>query len=156
MEEVEAETGEIREEARESQGAIIKRIFEMWKVRTGHSRAKLDDKRRSKIRQRLCDGYTEKDLLDAIEGCALSPFHCGKNDMSTVYNDIELICRDAKHVDQFITIYERDKAMRARQMAAAKQAREEAERLQREREARQRRPDERSAQVRSLFKKTTQ
>lgn len=82
----------------------VQRIFEHWQVRMGTPRARLDQKRRQKIRQRLLDGYTVQDLTDAIEGCALSPFNMGQNDRSTVYNDIELICRDAAHVDRFMAI----------------------------------------------------
>jgi hypothetical protein len=118
----------------------IDAIFNYWKVRFGHARAKLDQKRRSKIRQRLCDGYKSKDLIDAIEGCALSAFHCGQNDRSAVYNDIELICRDAKHVDMFIQLFEKDRVAKARAAALAKQKREEEERLARERAERNRTP----------------
>ncbi len=108
----------------------IQHIFEHWQVRMGKPRARLDQKRRSKIRQRLCDGYTVQDLIDAIEGCAISPFHNGSErpqnerySTTAVYNDIELVCRDAKHIDQFIGIYERDKVLRAK-AAAAERARE--------------------------------
>lgn len=114
----------------------IERIFEHWKVRMGHPRARLDQKRRSKIRQRLCDRYSEQDLLDAIEGCALSSFHQGQNDRSAVFNDIELICRDAKHVDQFLKTFEKNRADKAHAIAKAKFQREEDERRDRERRER--------------------
>ena len=83
----------------------VQSVFEHWQVRMGVPRARLDQKRRQKIRQRLLDGYTMQDLIDAIEGCAQSPFNMGANDRTTVYNDIELICRDAAHVDRFIAIH---------------------------------------------------
>lgn len=108
----------------------VQSVFEFWRVRMGHPRARLDQKRRQKIRQRLLDGYSAQDLIDAIEGCALSPFHMGTNDRHTVFNDIELICRDAKHVDQFLRINDEQKARRAQ--AAHR------ERLQREYEERKR------------------
>lgn len=120
----------------ESQAAVIDRIFEFWKVRTGHARARLDQKRRSKIRQRLCDGYKERDLLDAIEGCCLSKFHMGANENSTVYNDIELICRDAKHIDDFLMRFEQDKATKARALSRKKFEAQEEERRRREAEER--------------------
>jgi len=120
------------EEQQESQAEIIDRIFGFWKVRTGHARARLDQKRRSKIRQRLCDGYKERDLLDAIEGCCLSQFHMGQNDRQSVYNDIELICRDAKHIDDFIMRFEQERAKKARAVAHAKFTKAEEERRQRE------------------------
>lgn len=95
----------------------VNMVFEYWKVRLGHPRARLDDKRRRKIRQRLLDGYEEQDLIDAIDGCALSRFHMGENDRSTVYDDIELICRDAKHVDMFLAIKRREEAKEAKRRA---------------------------------------
>lgn len=106
----------------------IHAIFEHWKIRTGHVRSKLDQKRRSKIRQRLCDGYTRGDLIEAVEGCAISPYHTGKNELSMVYDDIELICRDAKHVDMFLKVMAIDKAKKAQEAARKKREREEAER----------------------------
>lgn len=108
-------------------------IFEFWRIRMGKSRACLDQKRRSKIRQRLCDGYKKQDLIDAIEGCAMSAFHMGKNDRDATYNDIELICRDAKHVDQFLSVYDTHKAKKAQAAARAKFEAEEEARRQRER-----------------------
>jgi len=107
------------------QSIQIQHVFEHWRVRMGKPRARLDQKRRSKIRQRLCDGYSVQDLIDAIEGCAISPFHNGaeqrhqneRYSATAVYDDIELICRDAKHVDQFISLIERDTKRRAQDAA---------------------------------------
>lgn len=82
----------------------VQEVFDYWRTRMGHTRARLDAKRRQKIRQRLLDGYTAQDLIDAIDGCAASPFHTGQNESGSVYDDLELIARDAKHVDQFIRI----------------------------------------------------
>lgn len=117
-------------------GNEIAEVFAYWRTRFGHARARLDAKRRQKIRLRLCDGYSVRDLLDAIEGCSQSKFHMGSNQNSKVYNDIELICRDASHVDMFIQANDRFKADRARALALSKQTREEEERLERERRAR--------------------
>lgn len=81
-------------------------IFSYWQQIMEHPRAKLDAKRRKKISDRLRDGYTEDDLRKAIEGCKKSPHHMGKNEHGTVYDGLELICRDAEHVDRFIAIAE--------------------------------------------------
>jgi hypothetical protein len=81
-------------------------IFAYWQQIMGHPRAKLDAKRRKKINDRLNDGYTQDDLRKAIEGCRKSPHHMGENDRSTVYDGLELICRDAEHVDRFIAMAE--------------------------------------------------
>ncbi len=114
----------------------VQRVFDYWRIRMAHKRAKLDEKRRKKIRMRLDDGYTEQDLIDAIDGCGLSDFHSGRNDRNTAYNDIELICRDAKHVDMFIALAEKVKVRKALAEQAARTKKEEDERLALEREAR--------------------
>ena len=79
-------------------------VFIYWRETMNHPRAKLDEKRRRKIRDRLKDGYTVSDLMRAIDGCKRSPHHMGDNDRATVYDDIELICRDAPHVDKFLKL----------------------------------------------------
>lgn len=73
-------------------------VFDHWRQTFGHARAQMDAKRRKLIRDRLND-YTVADLLCAIGGYKNSPHHMGLNDRSTVYDDIEIFLRDAKHVD---------------------------------------------------------
>lgn len=87
----------------------IAEIFEFWKAEMNHSRARLDQKRRRKIQDRLKDGYTPDDIKDAIRGCKQSPFHQGQNENGTKYDDICLICRDAEHIDRFIALTEKVK-----------------------------------------------
>lgn len=77
-------------------------VFAYWKTELNHPRAKLDDKRKKKINAILKIGYTVEDLKTAIDGCKQSPWHQGQNERQSVYDDIELICRDASHVDRFI------------------------------------------------------
>lgn len=80
-------------------------IFNHWKNILNHPKAKLDDKRKKLIRSALKLGYTESELIQAITGCAKSPYHMGADGKNTtVYDDIELILRDAKHIDQFLKI----------------------------------------------------
>lgn len=43
-------------------------------------------------------------VKDAIRGCALSPWHMGQNPSGTVYNSIELILRDSKHIEMFANL----------------------------------------------------
>ena len=81
-------------------------VFGHWKQTMGMPRARLDQHREQAIARALRCGYTLEDLRLAVEGCKASAWHSGKNDRNRVYNDIELICRDAKHVDQFISIAE--------------------------------------------------
>lgn len=74
------------------------RVFDHWKTVHDHPRAALDDKRRRLIRRALT-AYSEADLCAAISGYRNSPHHQGKNDTGTVYDSIELILRDAAHID---------------------------------------------------------
>ena len=52
-----------------------------------------------KVRARLSEGYTVADLCAAIDGCHRSPYHCGENEKGKVYQNLELIVRDATHVE---------------------------------------------------------
>lgn len=90
----------------EQQQSVEELIFSHWKAVLGYKRARMDQKRLRAIRDRIKDGYSVEDLMDAINGCFLSPFHQGENDRNTRYDDIELICRNASNVDKFIAIYE--------------------------------------------------
>lgn len=69
-----------------------------------HPRAKLDAKRRSRIEDRLKDGYTIEELAQAIDGCHGSEWHRGQNDRGRRYTGLELILRDADHVEEFIAL----------------------------------------------------
>ena len=78
-------------------------VFDHWRRVCGHQRAKLDAKRRKLLRERLRD-YSAEDLKAAVDGCSRSPHHQGQNDRNTRYDDLELILRDAKHVEQFMIL----------------------------------------------------
>jgi hypothetical protein len=79
-------------------------VFDHWKQVMGKPRAKLDAKRSKAIAARLADGYDVEALCRAIDGCKASSWHMGVNDRGTRFDDLELICRDAAHVDRFLTI----------------------------------------------------
>lgn len=79
-------------------------VFDYWKQIMGHKQACLDVKREGAVKARIKDGYTVEQLMAAVDGCKMSPFHQGQNDNAMVYDDLELICRDSKRVDQFIAI----------------------------------------------------
>ena len=74
------------------------RVFDHWKKVHGHPQAKLDGKRGRVIREAL-KVYTADELCEAISGYRNSPHHMGQNDRNTVYDGIELLLRDAKHID---------------------------------------------------------
>lgn len=82
--------------------AICERVFAYWQKLWEHPRARLDAKRKRAIKARLKDGYTEADLIRAIDGCKATPFNNGDNDRGQRYDGLTLILRDAEHVDRFI------------------------------------------------------
>ena len=88
--------GEDQEERTED-GPVV-RVFEYWRETHNHPKARLDKKRRAVIRSAL-ESYTADDLCRCISGYKHSAHHMGQNSAKTVYDDIELFLRDAKHID---------------------------------------------------------
>lgn len=78
----------------------IQEIFHYWQEKFKRPKAKLSEKRRKKIESAL-SGYGYDVVIDAIDGCANSPFHMGQNDRGMVYDDIELILRDEQKIENF-------------------------------------------------------
>jgi hypothetical protein len=76
----------------------VSRVFDHWKQVHGHPQSNLDEKRSKVIRLALAS-YSPDQLCQSISGYKLSPHHMGKNERNTVYDDIELFLRDAKHID---------------------------------------------------------
>jgi hypothetical protein len=76
----------------------VTQVFEHWKVEHNHPKSKLDTKRAKLIRVAL-QSYSAEQLCQSISGYKHSPHHMGKNDRNTVYDDIEIFLRDAKHID---------------------------------------------------------
>lgn len=77
------------------------RVFNAWIEATERTeRTVLSPKRRRLIRQALAQ-YPLDDVLDAVRGWKFSGFHCGDNRERKVYNEIELLLRDAEHIEQF-------------------------------------------------------
>jgi hypothetical protein len=108
-----------RSPANDEREAVAWELFNYWQDavreigeregrRTSKGRKRVfSDKRRRLVVSRLKEGYTLTQLKDAVDGCLVSPWHRGQNPTGTLYEDIELICRDASKVDQFIAIGER-------------------------------------------------
>ena len=82
----------------------INAVFDYYKSTLNHPRAKLDEKRKRCVRMRLQNGYSVDDIKIAIDGCLASPYHQGENKRNQVYDSLELICRDAEHIDRFIKL----------------------------------------------------
>ncbi len=80
----------------------ILKVFEHWKSRCNHPKAKLDTKRQKAIKSALSWGYPVEDLRQAIDGCSLTPFNQGQNDRGQVYDSLQTILKDADQVDRFM------------------------------------------------------
>lgn len=79
----------------------IQEVFDFW-VTTFKKRVNaIDYKRRIAIGNAIYL-YGIDNCKDAIRGCTYSDFHMGRNSANKVYNEIELILRDAEHVERFI------------------------------------------------------
>lgn len=98
---IDSPAGSVSEVKAEKKDRVAE-IFDYYKEVMQSQRSKLDAKRRKLIDMRLKEGYTVEELMLAIDGCRANPFNMGDNDRHTLFNSIELILRDAKHIDDFI------------------------------------------------------
>lgn len=78
-------------------------VFEHWRLTLAHPKAVASGDRKRLIAKWL-RVYTVAQLQDAIEGCAKSPHHMGQNDRNQRYDSLELILRDAKHIEDFMRL----------------------------------------------------
>ena len=81
----------------------VRAVFAYWQQVMNHPQAILDNKRSRAIAGRLKEGHSVDKLKLAIDGCKASAWHQGQNDRHQVFDDIELICRDAKRVEAFVS-----------------------------------------------------
>lgn len=86
----------------------IVQVFEFWKatLRTSSKGPSpvLSEKRVTAIRKAL-KAYGLEACFQAIQGCAVSDWHMGKNPQGRRYDDLELIFRDARKTEMFIQYY---------------------------------------------------
>lgn len=83
---------------------VVPEVFAYWQKVMNSPRSKLDKKRIDLIRSAIKLGYTPRELCEAIKGCSRSPWNMGKNDRNTKFNSLELILRDAGHIDKFMEL----------------------------------------------------
>jgi hypothetical protein len=120
-------------------------VFAHWRHVMGHDKARLDDKRRRRIKAALKHGYSTAELCAAVDGCKSSAWHMGANDRSTRYDGIDVVFRDADQIDRFAQLASQTQpaagATPARPQspppdaiqAARERLRHQAERIERER-----------------------
>jgi hypothetical protein len=82
--------------------AIVGEVFAYWQQTMHSPRSILDDRRQRSIRAALAMGYNADQLCRAIHGCSLTPHNMGHNDRNQRYVGLDLILRDADHIDRFI------------------------------------------------------
>lgn len=79
-------------------------VWECWRQECRHPRAVLTRTRRRLIEARLKD-YPAGRLQAAILGCSRSPWHRGENERRIRYDSLELILRDAEHIERFESMH---------------------------------------------------
>jgi hypothetical protein len=96
--------GEANASVEQMPDSPVLKVFAHWQDVMNHPKARLDRKRRAAIASRLKDGYTVDDLKRAVDGCRASAWHQGKNKDGKIFDDVELICRNAVNVERFAGI----------------------------------------------------
>lgn len=90
----------IVEQARPVGTVAAREVFAHWQRVMKKPRATFIGKRLKAVEARLRDGYSVEDLKAAIDRRSVSAF---VNDKGVVFNDLELICRDASQVERETT-----------------------------------------------------
>ena len=77
-------------------------IFMFWQKTMHSMHSKLDSSRTRDIRRGLKLGFSRDEICQAILGCYLTPHNMGKNDRGQKYNSLNVILRDADHIERFM------------------------------------------------------
>lgn len=80
-------------------------VFDVWRVETGHEKAKADRKRLNRIAARLREGFSKVQLAEAIKNRVNDPWLMGTTERSTrVYDDVDTLLRDTAQVERLIAL----------------------------------------------------
>jgi hypothetical protein len=82
-------------------GDDVDRVFAAWIDASGRTGRTVFTPERRRLIQRQLKNYPVNDLVDAVRGWRHSTHHRGENDRNTVFNDLELLLRDARHIEMF-------------------------------------------------------
>jgi len=82
----------------------VRVVFDVWRETHGHPMARLDAKRKGKIRARLGENFTPEQLCLAIKNAKTDKFLMGDNPHSRVYDGIETLLRDAAQVERLAAL----------------------------------------------------
>lgn len=82
----------------------VQDVFDHWISvhKSGSKRKPVLDVRRRMLLAIAIHDYGTDGCKSAIDGCANSHFHMGKNKQGKVYNSLELIFRDAANIERFM------------------------------------------------------
>lgn len=86
--------------------ATLSQIWEMYcqTMWSGRGRKPRLTDERAKLITVAVNQYGASTVKQAVRGCSLSPWHMGQNPSGAVYNSIELILRDAEHIERFASL----------------------------------------------------
>ncbi|KMV90417.1 phage replication protein O domain [Klebsiella oxytoca 10-5249] len=84
----------------EPQADPVRQVFSHWQTEHHHLSAKLDGKRRKRIKARLAEGFTADELCRAISGAKGDSWLMGKNPSKKRYDGIDTLLRDAAQVER--------------------------------------------------------
>lgn len=76
-------------------------VFRHWRNVMGKPRAKWAPGKRERLIRQALRSHGLETVIAAIDGCSGSPFHMGENDRRQRYDSLELILRDAEHIERF-------------------------------------------------------
>lgn len=91
------------------EAVLVQAVFHEWKTAFGkNGSARLTPERGRAVLDRIREPgeYSVEDITKAIYGCKWSPYHSGRDGRSggQVYDDLELICRDDTHLENFLDL----------------------------------------------------
>lgn len=86
-------------------GDVVEQVFAYWQKTMNSPGSQLDDKRRKAIKGAL-KLYDPRQVCEAILGCTKSDFHMARGEYAgrNKHIGIDLILRDAEHIDKFIAM----------------------------------------------------
>lgn len=79
-----------------------RKLFDRWRVATGHLDAKFDKKREARLRSRLRDGFTLDQLSLVLKHWRNDPYLAGSS--GKIYDGIETLFRDVAQVERLIAL----------------------------------------------------
>jgi hypothetical protein len=105
----------------------IRMVFEIWKAVHGHPKARLDQKRRSRIKTALTAGFGVQELEQAIRGALKDDFLMGRSPRSegVVYDGLQTLLRDSAQIERLIDLEQGKRTSRRKAMRGVSLQRDE-------------------------------